>query len=687
MGGGRGVGPAPVRAGRARRAGHPRFPRWRAAHQSLRDPARDRARRRHRRRGRHPHRILNHNERHAVDAGRCGIFRALRLRRDGEPRWHRRRPRPAAAHQGRARHLRQGDRQRAAAAGAPAPHAGIGACDRDAGQSGTARHPRSFHRPRVPHGRLLAHAQRADPARRDAGAGSRPAARGNDRLRPRVRTSYAGWGELSVRQHAHRARRDSPRHAPTVPLRGRRRLLRRFRLRRAVRMPPLRRGRSRLHGPCERGGRSRAAAPLARAAHGRPPGTLSQLLGALPLRRRLPLRGDPSRPARVRLYPRLARLCAPRLCAALGAAARPAGTQRPRRASLCRRADRGRLPLKRAMTPDVAAEICILGGGPAGAVVARRLAELGHDTLLVDRADEDGPARAESLAPSILPILESLQLRAEVEAATFGREHLALVRWVSSAIVDKEVAGAPALLIERTQFDKRLRGAAARAGVRLMPAARARAPRRLPSGGWAVPVATAQGETLVTAGFLVDARGKRRRTGKEDGAPGTAAITAAWAPADRSFVETRIEAGSDAWFWGSPLPGGAYAATIFLDAERMAGVSTASRAVCYRRLLAQSQLLGRLLRGKMLGPVRVCDATGRMSPDLIGHNFIRVGEAAVAIDPLSSQGIQDAILSAIQASAAVHTLLTAADSIPALESYRDRRQAARSEERRVGKEG
>jgi hypothetical protein len=54
----------------------------------------------------------------------------------------------------------------------------------------------------------------------------------------------------------------------------------------------------------------------------------------------------------------------------------------------------------------------------------------------------------------------------------------------------------------------------------------------------------------------------------------------------------------------------------------------------------------------------------------------------VAIDPLSSQGIQDAILSAIQASAAVHTILTAADGAPALEFYRERRQAAAANSRR-----
>lgn len=36
----------------------------------------------------------------------------------------------------------------------------------------------------------------------------------------------------------------------------------------------------------------------------------------------------------------------------------------------------------------------------------------------------------------------------------------------------------------------------------------------------------------------------------------------------------------------------------------------------------------------MSSPVQACDATGGMSDNLIGHDFIRVGEAAVAINPL-----------------------------------------------------
>ena len=63
------------------------------------------------------------------------------------------------------------------------------------------------------------------------------------------------------------------------------------------------------------------------------------------------------------------------------------------------------------MTAEIACEICVLGGGPAGSILARRLAELGHDTLLVDRTGTNDRPRAELLAPSILPILDSLRLR------------------------------------------------------------------------------------------------------------------------------------------------------------------------------------------------------------------------------------------------------------------------------------
>jgi hypothetical protein len=133
----------------------------------------------------------------------------------------------------------------------------------------------------------------------------------------------------------------------------------------------------------------------------------------------------------------------------------------------------------------------------------------------------------------------------------------------------------------------------------------------------------------------------------------------------------------DEWLWGSPLPARLYGATIFLEAERLAGASRDERERLYRRLLGCSRLLASLLQCKLVGPVTVCDATSRIAGELIGAGHIRIGEAAFSIDPLSSQGIQAAIVSAIQGAAAVHTLLSnPADPSSTLEFYRQRQRMA-----------
>jgi flavin-dependent dehydrogenase len=327
-------------------------------------------------------------------------------------------------------------------------------------------------------------------------------------------------------------------------------------------------------------------------------------------------------------------------------------------------------------------EICVLGGGPAGSVIARSLAELGHDVLLIDRtARENGP-RGESLAPSIVPILDSLRLRSAVDAAVFCREKQALVLWGSGDVAVKSFGASPSLLVERAMLDDRLRTAASRAAVRIVSPAKARAVRHLSGGEWLIPVATSDGPMVVKSRFLVDARGKRHRMCIDDGASRTVALSAPWTSGDQAFAETRIEAGNDEWFWGSPLPDGSYAAAIFLDSARVAGFHADGRREFYRDVLSRSKLLKDLMRGKMIGPVCVRDATPRVSKDPIGNDFIRVGEASVSIDPLSSQGIQTALLSAIQASAAVHTILTeGCDPGAARAFYRERQQAAAARSR------
>jgi flavin-dependent dehydrogenase len=326
-------------------------------------------------------------------------------------------------------------------------------------------------------------------------------------------------------------------------------------------------------------------------------------------------------------------------------------------------------------------EVCVVGGGPAGSVIACFLAQHGHDVLMVDGGRAAKSHRTESLSPSLRAMLGSLGLQSCMDAATFCREDRALVCWDEDSILLDRSYRTPRLLIDRMRFDQFLRGAASSAGVRIL-ATRSYAPYRHPVGGWSIPLCSANGSRSIRADFFVDARGKRRG-GLDDGshkAPRTAAMTASWCLGSNGYAETRIEAGTNEWFWGSPLLAGSYAATIFLDPKRIAGLTKDERMGLYLHLLMDSKLLRDLFSGGLIGPVKTCDATSRFADDLIGEDFVRVGEAAFSIDPLSSQGVQAAIRSGIQGAVAVHTILARpADRDAALEFYRERQRKAASQ--------
>ncbi|HEU0135259.1 MAG TPA: hypothetical protein VFR28_10585, partial [Allosphingosinicella sp.] len=61
--------------------------------------------------------------------------------------------------------------------------------------------------------------------------------------------------------------------------------------------------------------------------------------------------------------------------------------------------------------------------------------------------------------------------------------------------------------------------------------------------------------------------------------------------------------------------------------------------------------------GRMLGKPLVCDAGATLADAVAGPDFLRIGEAAFALDPLSSSGVQKAVATALQAASVVNTIL------------------------------
>lgn len=311
----------------------------------------------------------------------------------------------------------------------------------------------------------------------------------------------------------------------------------------------------------------------------------------------------------------------------------------------------------------------VVGGGPAGATFAARMAELGHDVWLAERARFPRRHLGEALTPGVLPLLEVTGARAAVEAESFRAVPRVRVTWEAGPQL-REDPRRQGLIVDRGSFDRVLLGRAKELGVKVLQPATVRE-RRHNADGWTVRLDAADGTALLRADFIADATGRSsgRSTSRRWTGAATLAIHAYWR--GRGLPdEPMIEAGDAAWYWGVPLPDGTYNTLVFADARtaRREGGELADR---FRALLARSGLLAGCRDAALAGPVEAINATPYLDRQSATATQLKVGDAALALDPLSSSGVQKAIQGALSAAIVANTLLRRPqDAAAALQFYR-----------------
>jgi hypothetical protein len=104
------------------------------------------------------------------------------------------------------------------------------------------------------------------------------------------------------------------------------------------------------------------------------------------------------------------------------------------------------------------------------------------------------------------------------------------------------------------------------------------------------------------------------------------------------------------------VPGGLYNTLAFVDGASLRA-QAGSRDAHFQALIARSTLMDGCEAVHLAGPVRVADATPYLDDLSVSRTAIKVGDAALAIDPLSSSGVQKAIQTALSGAIVVNTLL------------------------------
>ena len=334
--------------------------------------------------------------------------------------------------------------------------------------------------------------------------------------------------------------------------------------------------------------------------------------------------------------------------------------------------------------------ILVIGGGPAGSAVATLLARQEFDVTLVERARFPREHVGESLLPASIPILDTLGVLPEIEAAGFTPKYGATMVWGrnpepwSWRFAETNPRNPRAYQVERAQFDHILLRNAARSGVNVRENTRA-TQVHFDDGGRATAV-TVQPDSnapeTIEADWIVDGSGQSgliaRHLGVRDHDPlfRNLAVYSYYVGAERlpqpDAGNIFIEAYEHGWSWAIPLPNDVMSVGVVVDAEWAGGLLAQQPAEdFYASQLAQTSRTAEMLAaGERVADTRIIRDWSYTSARLVGDGYILVGDAACFIDPLFSSGVHLALSSAVLASAYVSSALRQPDlREPAAEVY------------------
>ncbi|QJP96666.1 flavin-dependent monooxygenase QhpG [Pseudomonas fluorescens] len=289
--------------------------------------------------------------------------------------------------------------------------------------------------------------------------------------------------------------------------------------------------------------------------------------------------------------------------------------------------------------------ILILGAGPAGAAVALGLRRLGHAVTLVSEWRRF--AALEGVSQRVLEALRSAGLNHALANATLPSQRQ--VAWNG-----QQHAQNIEFLLDRPTFDRGLREDLRLAGVEVIEGRVLNV--HSSADGHRVEL---DGGQRLTADFLVEARGRQApASGRGLRGPEAVSLLNRW-QGTPGVTASAVESLEDGWAWMARRDDGQcyWQWTVDVASAQLPGKA---QLLDYCRARRQaSDFAQAFFAGGQESELQLHarSSTAILAPQVCGDNWIRVGDAAMAVDPLSGNGIFQSLSSALQAPLVINTLL------------------------------
>lgn len=333
------------------------------------------------------------------------------------------------------------------------------------------------------------------------------------------------------------------------------------------------------------------------------------------------------------------------------------------------------------MNPVAERGTVVLGAGPAGAAVALGLRRLGHAVTVV------GLPRAfdtiEGVSDRVVAGLRGVGIEAALAAIEAPSPRRATWAGATTALNSER-------LVDRAAFDRLLWQELQDHGVECLAARVMR--WQAGDDGHVLQLQRADEPQAWTlrAAFVVEARGRLAPHAGAGVVRGPETVALLW----RGQGEAGGEAGSavqslpDGWAWCARLPSGGVALQLTVDPGAVALPPRAQLGGFIREQLAAVDAALPFLDRPAAEVHALARTSGAvMAPAVCGAHWVRVGDAAMAADPLSGNGIFQSLSSALQAAMVVHTLQRhPADAPHAMRFHTERVQGLFQRFARIGRD-